>query len=131
LYYDYISYSCVTAYPYLDINFSFLAPIMKTLPTSQKRPKTEFSTEMEFQAKRTRRGGHKLKPVALQSKQAPPPPTPIQNTTEPLPSSSTAPSLPRPNSSTAMHLDDSNWSSDIHVSTKAHARKTPGQVSFL
>jgi hypothetical protein len=108
--------------PYLAVQLVFFPLIMKTLPTSQKRSMKEISTEVEYQSKKTRRGGQKLKPVTIQSK-LPPSPNP-----EPSSSSVTAPSLSRPISPPPALQGEGDLRGDIYLSTKAHARKTPGQV---
>jgi hypothetical protein len=109
-------------FPYLVIPLFFFPFIMKTLPTSQKRSLKEFSTEVEYQPRKTRRGGQKLKPITVQSK-LPPNANPDASS-----SSVTAPSLGRPISPPLVLQGDNDWRDDISPSTKGHARKTPGQV---
>jgi hypothetical protein len=104
---------------------------MRSLSSSNKCSTKEFAQEMQFQTKRTRRGGQTLKPVAIQSMPAPTPPAATQNTPEPPPDSATATS--RSISPSPMVLDDNHWAGDIHDchgKSTGHTRKNPGQVSL-
>jgi hypothetical protein len=95
---------------------------MRSLSTSNKRSTDEFAQEMDFLARKTRRGGQTLKAVAIQSKPAP------QTTSEPPPSSTIGPLLSRPPSPSQMLVDDNDWNDDTHGKRTGPTRRNPGQV---
>jgi hypothetical protein len=100
---------------------------MRSLSTSKKRHTKEFAPEIQFQPKKTRRGGQTLKPVPIQTN--PPLPLPVlsQNTSQP---SGTAPSSSRKTSPSSNFLDHNDGCGEIDGTKTGHKRRNPGQVNF-
>jgi hypothetical protein len=85
---------------------------------SKKRPANQFAQEVEFKAKKSRRGGQRLQAV------------PAAITTQQGSSSSNAPPLSKQSSAPPMSIPEHQWSQDL-LDEHGSAKRKTGQVSFF